>query len=119
MFTCSVVGVFAVFGVTDSHVRPAGFVAAVAVKFSGVLLSVLTSETGIICVPVEPVTATTLIAAGLALISGVVLTFIVTGIESGEFVAPVPVMVMVPEQVCGVVRPVGLALTMICVGWPG
>ena len=111
-------GVVPVFGVTESHVKPGGFVAAVAVKFSGVKPSVLTSETDVVIDAVEPTTATALIEDGLTLINGVVLTFMVTGIESGEFVAPTPVNVIVPVHVCGVVRPVVFAPTMNCVGWP-
>ena len=68
-----------VFGVTESQVRPAGLVTAVAVNWSGVVPSVLTSEICWVAVAVEPVTATTLIAAGLAFNNGVLLTLSVTG----------------------------------------
>jgi hypothetical protein len=50
------------------------------------------------------VTATALIADGLRLIRGVVLTLSVTGIVSGPLVDPGTESVTVPAQVWGVVR---------------
>src|ERR1700730_17949109 len=101
MVTCKLMGVFPLLGVTASQVSPIGVVAAVAVKGSVVLASVLVTET--VCVVAgAPARAVTLMAAWLTLSSAVLLMFRVTGITSGGVVEPGTVNVMLPAQVFGV-----------------
>src|SRR5262245_12701093 len=95
------VGVDPVFGATESHVNPAGFVTAFATKANDVVRSVLVAETLSWINPVAPVTTVLLITAGLTLINGVVLTFSVTGNVSGGELEPVADSVTVPLQVPG------------------
>ncbi len=100
--TLRLAGEVPVLGATESQVSPAGFVVAVAVKFSGVLKSVLVNE--MFCeIGAVPGVATTLMTAGLSVINGVVLAFNVTGMVIGA--EPGAAMVTVPVQVCGVVMP--------------
>ena len=106
------------FGVTESHVSPAGFVVAVAEKFSAVVPSVLVRAMFCVVIAPEPTTATALIAPGLKLISGVVLTFSVTGIERGALVEPGTEIVTVPLHVCGMLRPAVFTAIATCEVWP-
>lgn len=108
-------GVEPVFGVTDSQVKPAGLVVAVAVKLSAVDPSVLVSEIACRNGVVAPATAVTLIAPWLTLISGVVLAVSVTGMVTGVLVEPGTLSVIVPVQETGVVIPVVLTETTT---WP-
>lgn len=116
--TFRLAGVEPMFGVTDSHVKPAGMVAAVAVKFNAVTLSVLVSD--IVCsIGVEdPAMADTLITAGLAFSRGVLLTFTVTVIVCGALLDPGTDKVTVPVHVSGVVRPAVFTPMTISVGCP-
>ena len=111
-------GVDPVFGVTESHVSPAGCVAAVAVKFSAVVPSVLVREMDCWVEVVEPAIAVTLMAPWLTFSSGVLLAVRVTGIATGVFVDPGTVSVTVPVQLLGVVIPVVVTAIAICPGWP-
>lgn len=84
------------FGVTESHVNPAGLVEAVAEKASAVLF-VLVTDT--VCVAAaEPVMAVTLIADWLTSRSALLLTLRVTGMTSGAAVEPGTVNVTFPLQ---------------------
>lgn len=120
-------GVDPEFGVTESHVSPAGLVVAVALKFRAVVPSVLVSEIDCSVEVVEPAIAMTLTAPWLTLSSGVLLAVSVTGIAIGVFVVPGTVSVTVPLQVIGVVipfvftestRPIIAAGLNICPVWP-
>ena len=101
MVTCRLLGVAPVFGVTESHVKPAGLVVAVAENESAVLL-VLVIEI-VFIVAAEPATAVTLIAPWLTLRRALLLTLNVTGITSGAAVDPGTVSVTLPLQTCGVI----------------
>src|SRR3982074_2537044 len=101
MITFKLLGVVPVFGATESHVRPAGLVAATAVKLRGVTKSVLVSETICCVMDVEPASAVTLMADTLVFSSAVVLTLRVTGITNGGAVDPGTVTVTVPVQDAG------------------
>jgi hypothetical protein len=115
--TFKLAGVDPVLGATESQVKPAGVVAAVAVKLSAVLLSVLVSEMVCCTEVMVPAMAETLITAGLAFSKGVLLTFSVTGIVSGALVDPGTDRVTVPLQVSGVVSPLVFTLRMTCEAW--
>src|ERR1700722_20017374 len=108
MVTCRLLGVLPVFGVTASHVKPAGFVEAVAENARGVLL-VLVTET-VFMVGAAPATAVMLIAPWLTLRRAFALTLKVTGTTSGAAVEPGTVKVTLPLQTCGVM-PCGLTDT--------
>lgn len=104
-------GVDPVFGVTDSHVNPAGLVVAVALKFRAVVPSVLVSEIDCWVEVVVPAIAVTLMAPWLTFNNGVVLAVSVTGMVTGVFVLPGTVNVTVPLQVAGAVIALVLAET--------
>ena len=112
-------GVEPEFGVTDSQVRPAGLVVAVALKFSAVEPSVLVSEIDCRIGVVAPAIAVALIADWLTLSSGVVPAVSVTGIASGVFVLPGTVTVSVPLHVVGAVIPAVFTETTTCPVCPG
>ena len=116
--TCRFAGVEPAFGDTSNQVRPGGFVAAVAVKFSGVNESVLVSEIFCEVNVVVPDAMVALTAAGLTLMSGVVLTFTVTGMFSSGVEEPTAVAAMLPVHVVAAVKPVRLALTISCAACP-
>src|SRR6202034_2353261 len=86
ILTCKLLGVSPLFGVTESHVNPAGFVVAVAENASAVLL-VLVTET-VCVVAADPARVVMLMADWLTLRRAFVLTLKVTGITSGAAVEP-------------------------------
>lgn len=95
MVTTRLVGVFPLFGLTESQVRPIGLVFAAALNVTEPVVLVSEIDRG---VGADPARAVILIDGTPTFRSGLVLTFRVTGTVTGE-VSPGDVNVRVPVQV--------------------